>query len=79
MSPTCEVTLRGTFSSLLEDEITNVEKYYMALKTIINATTEEVVGVRQRRHSIGLSAKIENGCEKRIKAQVKMINCSEGS
>ena len=49
MSTTIEVILGGRFSLLLESEITNVEEYYVAFKTI-NATTEEVVGVRSRRH-----------------------------
>ena len=72
-----EVFLGDRFSLLLEIEITNMEEYYTGFKTIIKATTEEVVGVRARRNVKGLSGEIEEVCEKRRKAQVKMINSPE--
>ena len=79
MSTKSEVTLGGRFSPLFKNEITNIEEYYMVLKTIINTTTEEVVGIMATRHVIRLSFKIEEACEKRIKLWVKMINSAENS
>ena len=69
-----EVKLGGAFAPLLDLDAEDVETMYNGFKEATNSTTERTVVFQKREEVEGLPRSIEEACEQRRRARIKMVS-----